>query len=193
MLLIFSGHRRTLDEGAEVGETRDRILGAEDGKLAKGIRTARRPELTWIDALLQVDAPLDVMPAAGVAAVVTRVHASVAIEFKAERITRTLAEDIVFTRLRIVAPDHAPLEMNRGGITGIKTRTGHARGRGAPMHAVNPAVGAKDNAVADGVCVFEPEPCEMDDRRAVWFIRAISIRIEQQIRRVHHPHAAEST
>ena len=190
MALVFRGHRRAFDEGAEVREARDLRTRAEDRELTEGIRTARRAELARVDALLEVDAALDVMPAAGVAAVVAGIHTPVAVELQTEGIARAFAEDVVFTRLRMVAPDHAAFEVDGGGVGGIEARTDDARGRCATVHAVEPAIGTQDDSVAHRVGVFEAEAGEMHHRRAVRDVVAIGVRIEQQVRRVHHPDAA---
>ena len=86
MALVFRGQRRTFDESTEVGETRDLRQRAEDRQLPERIGRARRSELAGIDALLEVDTALDVVPAAGGAAVVAGIHAPVAVELQAEGI-----------------------------------------------------------------------------------------------------------
>ena len=188
--LILRGQRRAFDESAEVGETRDLRQRTEDGQLPERIGRARRTELAGIDALLEVDAALDVVPAAGGAAVVAGIHAAVAVELEAEGIARAFAEDVVFPGLRMVAPDHAAFEMDRGGVRGIETRADHAGGRRAAMHAVEPAVRTQDDAVADRVRVLKTEAGEMHHRGAVGNVIAVGIGVEQQVRRIHHPDAA---
>ena len=84
--LIFRRHGRTFDEGPEVGEARDLGERAEDRELAEGVGRPRRAELTGVDALLEIDAALDVVPATGVAAVVAGIHPAVAVELEAEGI-----------------------------------------------------------------------------------------------------------
>ena len=121
--LIFRRHGRTFDEGPEVGEARDLGERAEDRELAEGVGRPRRAELAGVDALLEIDAALDVVPAAGIAAVVAGIHPAVAVELEPEGIARALAEDVILARLRVVAPNHAAFEMDRSGVGGIEART----------------------------------------------------------------------
>ena len=58
------------------------------------------------------------------------------------------------------------------------------------MHAVKPAIRTKDDTVAHRVGILETEAGEMHHGRAVGNVVAIGVRIEQQVRRVHHPDAA---
>ena len=58
------------------------------------------------------------------------------------------------------------------------------------MHAVEPTIRAQDDTVAHRVRVLESEPREMHHRRAVGDIVTVRVRIEQQVRRIHHPDAA---
>ena len=121
--LIFRGHGRAFDEGAEVGEAGDLGERAEDRELSEGVGRPRGAELAGVDTLLEVDAALDVVPATRVAAVVAGIHPAVAVELEPEGVARALAEDVILARLRVVAPDHAAFEMDRSGVGRIEART----------------------------------------------------------------------
>ena len=82
--LILRGHGRAFDERTEVRKARDLGERAEDRQLSESVGRPRRPKLARIDTLLEIDAALDVVPAAGVAAVVTGVHATVAVKLEAK-------------------------------------------------------------------------------------------------------------
>ena len=58
------------------------------------------------------------------------------------------------------------------------------------MHTVEPAIWTEDDAIAHGVRVLEAKAREMHDGRTVRNVVAVGIRIEQQVRRVHHPDAS---
>ena len=190
MALILRGHGRAFDERTEVRKARDLGERAEDRQLSESVGRPRRPKLARIDTLLEIDAALDVVPAAGVAAVVAGVHATVAVKLEPEGVTRAFAEDVVLAGLRVVAPDHAAFEMDRSGVGGIEAGADDARGGRAPVHAVKPAIRTKDDTVAHRVGILETEAGEMHHGRAVGNVVAIGVRIEQQVRRVHHPDAA---
>ena len=190
MALILRGHGRAFDERTEVRKARDLGERAEDRQLSESVGRPRRTKLARIDTLLEIDAALDVVPAAGVAAVVAGVHATVAVKLEPEGVTRAFAEDVVLAGLRMVAPDHAAFEMDRGGVGGIEAGADDARGGRAPVHAVKPAIRTKDDTVTHRVGILETEAGEMHHGRAVGNVVAIGVRIEQQVRRVHHPDAA---
>ena len=89
--------------------------------------------------------------------------------------------------LGVIPPDTLPLVGQRGLAA---ERGDHLRCRRAPIDAVEPAVGAKEQAVGHRVRVFQAEAREVHNRIGIRHSIAVGICVAEQIGRVHHPDAA---
>ena len=96
----------------EVREALERRGRSHPGQLPEGVRVAWRPELARIGPLLEVVAALLVVPAARLRSVVTAEEPPLAIQLQPKDIPAALGEELVFPAHRVVAPDHAALEMD---------------------------------------------------------------------------------
>ncbi len=68
----------------------------------------------------------------------------------------------------------------------------HVAGDGAPLSGIEPAIGAPAETVGDRMRVLDAEALQMHVRVAIGHVVAVRVGIEQQIRRIQHPHAAAS-
>src|SRR6185369_11098397 len=93
----------------------------------------------------------------------------------------------------MVAPYHATLEINAGRVRRVEAGPRDAAGSRAALRAVKPAVRSPHKAVRYGVRVLEAETRQPNFRRTIGNVVAISVWIKEQVRRVHHPHAAAPT
>ena len=134
---------------------------------------------------LAVITPLHIVEATGVSPVVSRENPPAGIDLEAEGIASPFAKDFVDPGAGMIAPDALPLRAD--GRVGTVLRTADNAGDGAPLGAVQPAIGTPAEAVGDGVRVFEAEPLEMHGRVAIGTIVVIAVGIEQQVRRLQHP------
>ncbi len=177
-------------EGAEVRESCDVVGRGHHRQFAEGIGVARWAELPGIDALHEVEPALDEVPTAGAPAVVSGVEAADGIELESVGVAAAFGEDLEGPCLRVVAPHHATFEVHAGRVRGIEARSTHATGHGAALTAVEPSIGSPGEAIGDGVGVLESKAREAYLGWAVRDVVAVAVGVEEQVGRVHHPHAA---
>ena len=187
---VLRGQRRAVGECAEVGEPHHGRRRFHHRQFAERVRVARRPEFARVDALHEVEAALDIMPAARLPAVVAGVEPALGVELETEGVAAALGENLVGARVRVITPHHAALEVHAGRGRRIEAGPRDATRRRAALSAVQPAVGSPDETVRRRVRVLEAEAREPDFGRAVGNVVPIAVRVEQQVRRVHHPHTA---
>ena len=182
--------RRPFHHRQDVSEPLERSGRSHPGQLTIGVRVARRPELAGVGPLLEVVAALLVMPAAGLGSIVAAEEPSVAIQLEPEDIPAALGEQLVLPGHRMIAPDHATLEMDARRALRIESRPHHAAGGGAALPSVDPPIGAPDQSIGHGMGVLQAEAGEVDDRRTIGHVVAIGVGKEEQVGRVHDPHPA---
>ena len=187
---VFRGHRRAFRVGAEMREAHHRILRRHHRQFAERVGVARRAELAGVDALHEIEAALRVVPTARVAAIMAGVEPTLGVDLEAVRVATALGEYLVGAGVGMIPPHHATLEINPGRVRRIGAGPRYATGGRTALPAVKPAIEPPHQTVGDGVGVFEAEAGEPHFRRAVGDVVPVGIRVEQEVRRVHHPHSA---
>ena len=186
----FSAQRRdgcAFGHDDVVRESLDWIRAFHRAKFAERKLMSRRAKLAGVFALLEVDAVLDEVPAARVAAVVSAKEISLCVELQTERVAAAFGENLECLSCRMIAPDHAALEIDGRRV---ESRTGNAASHGAALPAVEPAIRPPHESVCDAVRVFQTEACEPHFGWPVGNVVGVFIRVKHEIRRVHHPDSA---
>ena len=117
-------------------------------------------------------------------------QAALVVEPEPEGVPAAFREDLERPRVRMISPHHAAFEVDAGRIRRIEAGSDDAARGGAALAAVEPAVRSPHEAVGDGMRVLEPEAREAHLGRSVRHVVAVAVGVEEQIGRVHHPHAA---
>ena len=127
-----------------------------------------------------VERTLRVVQAARLAVVRTGEDAALRIELDGEGVAAALGEDLEVAAHGMVTPDGLAEEFHALDV----------RRAGAAVSTVKPAIGPPRERVRAAVRVFEAEAGEFYFRGAIGDVVAVLIRIEEEVRRVQHPHAA---
>ena len=120
------------------------------------------------------------MQAARLAVIRTGEDAALRIELDGERVATALGKDLEVAAHGMITPDGLAEELHALDV----------RRAGAAVRAVKPAVRPPRERVRAAVRVFEAEAGELHLGRAVGDVVTVLVRVEEEIRRVQHPHAA---
>ena len=134
-------------------------------------------------------AALDIVEAAGVSSVVSGKDPPLGVDLEAEGVASALREDLVASRLGMVAPDELAHGVERWFVA---AEASDRPRNGAALRAVEPAVRPPTQMAGDGVRILDAEPLEQDLRIAVGHVVPVTIGIEEEVGRVEDEHAATS-
>ena len=177
--VLFAEHRGVVD-GERMGETRGAVV-ADRLEEAEGERVR---QLAVLFEPLSGEAPLHVVEATGVAAVVAREQPTGSVELDPEGIPSPFGEDLVASRRRVVAPDALAGRQHRRGRG---PRAADATADRAPLGGVEPAIGPPAEIVGNRVGILDAEALQMDDRIAVGLIVPVGVGIEKEVGGLEHP------
>ena len=143
--------------------------------------------------LLQVG-PLRVVKSSRIASIMPRECTSGGIQFQSKGVAAAFRKDFVLLLFRMVAPNVLPLRSDNGCrslvVFGFRRTERHGGGHGAALSRIEPAIWTPSQAADHGVRVFYSESRQMNLWIAIRHVVAISIRIEQEIRRIENPNSA---
>src|SRR5262245_31443459 len=120
-------------------------------------REGVRKRAVFAEALLVV-ASLHVVEAAGVAAVVSRINAPLAVDFDAERVAAPFGEDFVFPQPRMITPD----QLTQAAGDFLVARFLNRPADRAALRSIEPAIGAPLQIADDRVGVFDAEALQVE-------------------------------